>query len=480
MEIIGGISLEIENLYDFEKGMAIKMEKPNILIFYTDQQSTWSISVLGARDILTPNIDRIGNEGAILNNFYTPCAVCTPSRGSFLTGDYPCRHGAYRNNVSLSDDAETFAQVLLKEGYQTGYSGKWHLSGAGKPHWLKREEARGFEDSRYMFNRGHWKFIEERDDEEHPSVLSYMDNYMKLEDTAEWIGDESTYTTDWLCSKTAQYIQERDKTKPFLYMTSIPDPHTPFCVRKPYDTMFDPEALHLPETYYQYCPEWMPEGVQPKKNTLENFSEEEGKKKLAQYLGEVKCIDDNVGKVIKVLEQEKILDDTIVIFTSDHGEYMGEHGLWGKNCLYPSCYRVPFLIRWPKKIQQKSKISELISAVDFKETLLSLVGIKSSGKGCGVDASGFLTGQPAEAWENKIYVNGMLFQEVGLMTEEYYIAFRKDGFHMTFDMKKDPLQTNNLYRNHAYADIIQSGREDLIRHCRAVKSPALNWLEQVC
>ena len=452
------------------------MKKPNILIIYTDQQSTWSISAMGARDIVTPNIDRIAYEGAILENFYTPCAVCTPSRGCFFTGEYPSRHGAYRNNVPLSEEAETFAEVLQQDGYDTGYAGKWHLAGAGKPQWLTQKESRGFRDCRFMFNRGHWKFVQE--EEPQPVVKAYQDNFGEFHDVEEWVGDENTYTTDWLCEKTLEYIENRDAEKPFLYVVSIPDPHTPFCVRKPYDTMFDPQKVHLPENYYKYCPEWLPMGSQPTKEN-EDYSEVGGRRKLAQYLGEVKCIDDNVGKILKKLEQEHILDETIIIFTSDHGEYMGEHGLWGKNALYPSCYRVPCLIRWPEKIEEGTRVSNLINVVDFKETLLRLAGIEGEWKGSGRDATALLEGKSISEWENKVYVNGMQFHEAGIMTDEYYVVFREDGYHMAFDMKKDPLQMINLYHDNAYRKLIRESLEDVIIHCRSVESPALSWLETV-
>ncbi len=452
------------------------MKRPDILIIYTDQQSTWSVSLLGAQDINTPNIDRIGREGAVLENFYTPCAVCTPSRGCFLTGQYPSQHGAYRNNVPLSENAETFAQVLKKEGYQTGYAGKWHLAGPGKPQWMTEGESKGFEDCRYMYNRGHWKRIDEPEQEDRPVVSPYFDGYGAEGKELSWIGDEKTYTTDWLCDKTMDFIRERDRNRPFLYMVGIPDPHTPFCVRKPYDSMFDPASLHLPDMYDRFYPEWLPEGMRCPDAAPGGNGPEEGRRRLAQYLGEVKCIDDNVGRILKCLEKEGILDNTIVVFTSDHGEYMGEHGLWGKNCLYPSCYRVPFLIRWPERIRGGLRVSELVSAVDFKDTLLRLIGLEGSWTSNGRDASGLLSGRSDRNWENRIFINGMLFEEAGVMKERYYTVFRKDGLHMMFDMEKDPGQTRNLFHKEQYRDIAEMAKRELLEHCREVGSPVLKWL----
>lgn len=190
----------------------------------------------------------------------------------------------------------------------------------------------------------------------------------------------------------------------------------------------------------------------------------------------MKCIDDNVGRILKCLEKEGILDNTIVVFTSDHGEYMGEHGLWGKNCLYPSCYRVPFLIRWPERIRGGLRVSELVSAVDFKDTLLRLIGLEGSWTSNGRDASGLLSGRSDRNWENRIFINGMLFEEAGVMKERYYTVFRKDGLHMMFDMEKDPGQTRNLFHKEQYRDIAEMAKRELLEHCREVGSPVLKWL----
>lgn len=177
--------------------------QPNLLVIHTDQQSWWTLGVYGGSLIKTPNIDRIGREGAILKNFFTNSAVCTPSRGCFLTGRYPHAHGAYTNNLSLNPDEITFAQVLQENGYDTGYSGKWHLDGKRRPGWVHEDRGMGFADNYYMFNRGHWKKIEDSSmGDAQPAVYNY-----------KVIGDEKTYTTDWLTDKVIEYVK-RPRTRP--------------------------------------------------------------------------------------------------------------------------------------------------------------------------------------------------------------------------------------------------------------------------
>jgi arylsulfatase A-like enzyme len=130
-------------------------EKPNLLIIHTDQQSWWTLGCYGGTAVDTPNIDRLAADGALYSNFFTNSGVCTPSRGCFMIGRYPHSNGAYTNNVTLNRDEITFAEVLKRNGYRTGYAGKWHLDGTPRPGWVHPHRAMGFEDARFMFNRGH-------------------------------------------------------------------------------------------------------------------------------------------------------------------------------------------------------------------------------------------------------------------------------------------------------------------------------------
>jgi len=185
----------------------------------------------------TPHTDSLAEEGAILTNYFNTTAVCTPSRGCLITGRYPHAHGAYRNNLSINRDEVTFAQILLDQGYDTGYGGKWHLDGLRRPGWVHEDRGMGFADNQYMFNRGHWKKIEDTPmNGVQPTIFHY-----------EVTGDETTYPTDWLAEKTIEFTN-RERDKPFCYMVSIPDPHGPFHTRVPYSDMYKPEDMPLPDT----------------------------------------------------------------------------------------------------------------------------------------------------------------------------------------------------------------------------------------
>ncbi len=446
------------------------MKKPNVLIVMTDQQSSWSISALGARDISTPYIDRVGNEGAIFEQFFTPCAVCTPSRGSLLTGLHTPQHGAHKNQLPLSFEAKTIAEVFKENGYSTGYAGKWHLNGEDKPGFMTEKDSHGFTDCRYMFNRGHWKKLIEDQETGEVSVADYNDSYAGA--MGDEIGDETTYTTDFLCDKAVEFIKDRDKATPFLYMISIPDPHTPFSVREPYDTMFDPAKINLPEAFYKSCPPWMPEGFNRGKSCPDRKVASE---LLAAYLGEVKCIDDNMGKLFKTLEQEEILDNTIIVFTTDHGEYMGEHGLWGKNSSFSSVFHIPFLIRYPEKINSGTKVDNYVSMLDFKKMLTSLANVADDSEDMGRDATVLLNGKCTD-WQDSVHMYTSDFDSIMMQKNDIFLSLREDGHHMLFDMKNDVNQYNNLYSLDEYKPLVNELTTEIIDMHKKIESPALSWL----
>jgi len=441
---------------------------PNLLIIHTDQQSWWTLNIYGGTIVETPNIDVIGREGAMFSNFFANSALCTPSRGCFLTGRYPHAHGAYTNNIPLNRDEVTFAQVLKEHGYDTGYSGKWHLDGRRRPGWVHEDRGMGFEDNDYMFNRGHWKKLEDGPMNDMQPIVYHYDI----------IGDEKTYPTDWLTDKTIEFIKE-SRTKPFCYMVSFPDPHGPVWIRPPYDTMFDPDDMPLPATLYdEKVPSWVKKAQQGSPFGLGKPNRERRYREwLALYCGEVKLIDDSVGRIINCLEEQGILDDTILVFTTDHGEYAGEHGLNGKNHLYETAYRIPLLIRWPKKIPAGTVIEHVVSTVDFQPTILALMGIAPCGREQGRDASSLLRGEETD-WRSEAFIHHSSFERAGIFTDEFELAYVKDAEPILFDRKNDLNQVYNLFGARACRSVVAELTERIIEHNIVFEAPAAEWLKQ--
>jgi uncharacterized sulfatase len=445
------------------------VKKPNVLIIYTDQQSSWTLGCYGGTLIVTPHIDRIAKEGIRLDDYFVNSAVCTPSRGCMMTGRYPSFHGAFRNNEPLGTDERTLGHLFAEQGYETAYMGKWHLDGDPYPGWAGETAGagRGFADHRYMFNRGHFKEVSEQTG--HPQL-------------SEEIGDERTFMTDWLADKAVEYISQ-PHNQPFLLIVSIPDPHTPHTVRSPYDRMYDPRGMPIPETFHeQTLPDWAENDQWGRKKQVyssiadRELQEERLRKVKAQYCGQVKCIDDNVGKMLEALEKQGELDDTIVVFTSDHGEYMGEHGLRGKNNLYETAYRVPFLVRWPSGLPNAGVVDRIIASVDVAPTLLGLIEAAVPERVQGRDASSFFLGHsPDEAgmWADEAFIHPNDVPRTGIFTPEFELAYVGKGWkgglfkdHILFDRMNDPLQVNNLFTDPAYAEVVEQLTRRIVLHHR--------------
>ncbi len=418
--------------------------QPNLLIVQTDQQSTWTLNAYGGTVAATPHANRLATEGVTLHQCITPHALCTPSRGTFVTGRFPRCHGAWHNNAPLNQNERTFAHQLRDAGYRTGYAGKWHLDGSPKPGWVHPQRGMGFDDCEFMFNRGHWKKIEEWDNVGQPTCFP---------DRA--IGDERSYPTDWLTGKTIRFIdqhQAEPRRQPFAYMLAIPDPHGPFSVREPYASMFDPGQMRPPDTFTQ---ENLPDWAIAERYAFDNPDRErELRRDMAQYFGMVKHIDDCLGLILKRLEDHGILENTVVVFTSDHGEFMGEHGLSEKNRVYETAHRVPMLIRWPQRLTAGQVVRQHVSLLDFAPTILGLLGVEPSGREQGRDASPLLRGQDVE-WDDAAFIAADRPRRVGVFTPQHQLAYVEGADTVLFDRVNDPEQTRNLARGPEHADTVR-------------------------
>jgi arylsulfatase A-like enzyme len=280
-----------------------------------DQAYVWG----DALKVETPNIDRLASEGALFTNFYTVLPNCTPSRASFMSGLYPKKTGAYSNHQKMKDNIVTFAEILQSQGdYYTGYFGKWHLNGVEKPGWGNRESKFGFEDRKYQFNRGHWKFLDD--------VNGIMEGH-GFDGATKFKGEEEKhYTTDYLFDRGIEFIEEaKQRDKPFAFVLSIPDPHDSNAVRQPYEDMYKDMHFNLPITTRKAVllnpapPIWNEHDylgvpLNEAKSYLNEFEESSTYQNyLQQYFGMVKCVDDNVGKLLDYIDNEGIKEETIVV-----------------------------------------------------------------------------------------------------------------------------------------------------------------------
>lgn len=441
--------------------------KKNILIIYTDQLRRDVLGCYGGKEVKTPHIDALAENGLLLENYYTPSAVCTPSRGCFLTGRYPHANGAYRNGVPVGMQEHGFAEAFALAGYHTGYIGKWHLADhKERGDALDEYNPLGFQEWKDKVEFGHCKSV----------YRTAGGICVKRE-----VGDEKSYTTDWLADETVAFLERRAGSEaPFLFMVSMPDPHQPFEVRHPYDTMFDPLTLDIPESFYEKrVPDWaeydnwgrqhyFPPGLFEREGHLRRLK--------AQYLGAVKCIDDNVGKITNCLKRTGLWENTIVIFTTDHGEYMGEHGLMEKNNLYESVYHIPLVMSMPGRTVKERRCQTWINAVDFGVTLAGLVGIPYPFAVQGRELSDTILKN--EETKKELYIHPCDVPRAGILTPEYELAYVGKGWngqtfyeHILFDLKKDPLQLCNVFGKKEYEQVQRKLTEKIRVHHGRLGTP---------
>lgn len=449
-------------------------ERPNILIIHTDEQNFRTLGCY--RELLseaqacmwgpgnkveTPHIDGLALQGVLFANCYATTPVSSPSRASFLTGLYPQNAGMYTNDMVLNEDATTFAEVLRENGYATGYIGKLHLNGKGRPEWAPERDF-GFTDNRYMYNRGHWKKIVET--EEGP-VFQMNDPISST--------DSLTFTTDYLTNRALEFI-DNHKRESFCCLLSIPDPHSANLVRDPYDSLYINMDFREPQTGQKDTtglPAWS-HGENLPGDKMED---------MAQYFGMIKCIDDNVGRLLKKLKNDDLIEKTIIVFTSDHGDMCGEHGLINKGVPLEASAKVPFIICYPKRMQQGKVVKHVMSVTDFTPSLLEFLNLQFSQNFDGRDLSSLWTGsQLPEQYKDIVFMRSITAEMMvsdwdnsatakrelwlSAVTPRYKITYseNKEDVPWLTDLSKDSDELVNCFDNPEYNNVVKELSQQLI------------------
>jgi arylsulfatase A-like enzyme len=444
---------------------------PNLLIIHTDEHNFRTLgcyrAVMSKEQALmwgeavaeTPNIDWLAQNGALCTSFYATTPVCSPSRAAFVSGRYPQNTPVVTNDIPLDDNIITFAEILKQKGYATGYAGKWHLDGPGKPQWAPDRKF-GFEDNRYMFNRGHWKQME--DTAAGPRVKARKGEAPTYDVKG---ADAKSFTTDWLADKTVDFIGAH-KGEPFCYMVSFPDPHGPDTVRAPYDMMFKDQKYRTPRTF------------DPGARRVPNWGKgDAGFNGMALYYGMVKCIDDNVGKILGALRKNGVIENTIVVFTSDHGDLRGEHHRQNKGVPFEGSAKIPFVIYYPGRIKGGTVISEALGCVDFLPTILSLMACKTAGREEGRDASGlFAAGGAPATWKDTTFVRSTGRETGGsiwlaAVTDRYKLVYSAVDDPWLFDLQQDPDEMENFFIHPAYRETVRELSRELQSYGEKFKDP---------
>ncbi|MGI9352072.1 MAG: sulfatase family protein [Rhizobiaceae bacterium] len=457
-------------------------KKPNIILIYPDQMRYDCMSPSGNKVIKTPHLQRLADEGATFDNAFTSYPLCCPFRASMMTGKYAQGHGMYQNHFPLRADQEFLGERVKEAGYQTLYVGKWHLEGGPKPGFVPPHRRFGF-DRFVGFNRGH----------------QYLDGifWRDTDQPYRCKRYEPDYQTDHLLEFIDQARAE-DPDKPFLGYISYGPPHHPNEMPDHWRKMYDPAEVPLPPGVLDAQQQARIQAERLKydcagnekaahrsrcayntKPVMEPETEEEVRVFIAEYYGMISCIDHNVGRILDHLDSLGIADDTMVVFFSDHGDMLGEHGYFCgvKPQGHRAAMQVPFIVRYPDRLQGGKRVDEMIDVgVDTPVTLLDLAGAKPFSEADGQSYLPLLDGEG----QGRDAIMYQMFRmddgakgeftpvpERGIRTKEWLYVRQPSRRKYLYDQNADPNELNNLVDDPRYGDLMDAFDKQIKEHMEA-------------
>lgn len=491
-----------------------KETRPNIIFIMSDDHAEKAISAYDTTLIHTPNIDRLANEGIRFENSYVTNSICAPSRAVLLTGKYSHINGKRDNRDVFNPDQMTFPKLLQKAGYQTAVIGKWHL----------KSQPVGFDNWRVLKGQGRY----------------YNPVFYENGDTVKYEG----YTTDLITDFAFEFLDNRDKDKPFCLLFHEKAPHRNWMPAPRHIGMFKDKKFPIPETFYDdYKTRELTAGTQDMevknmytgydmkihflegeremnsgggksrnydgtnswKNVYKALNPEQkeafdsyydqvnanyrndhlsGKeleewkyqRYMEDYLACIVSVDENIGRVLDYLEANNLDKNTIVVYTSDQGFYLGEHGWFDKRFMYEESFKSPLLIRYPQKIKAGRVNDEFVMNLDFAPTFLDYAGVEIPEDIQGRSLRSIFE-EKDEDWREDIYYHYYAYpawhdvpKQDGIRNKRYKIIhYYEIGIWELFDLEKDPYELNNVYEDEKYAKIrvemtqkYQAKREELL------------------
>ena len=477
-------------LNSFGQNKLEQSKKPNIIFILSDDHATNAITAYSNRfkDISpTPNIDKIAKEGAILTNTFSTNAICGPSRASIITGKYSHKNGYYKNYKGgyFNGDQWTYPKELQKNGYNTALIGKWHLA----------SEPQGFDYYKYHIDHGeqgvYWN-------------PTYSVNGTKVKEKGYATNLTTDFALDWL--------RNTNKEEPFCLLLQYKAPHREWAPDKKYQTLFEDQDIPFPETFYDdysgreqtagnthmtmdylnrrdiklSAPDslnekeqrkWLDFGNKPNQIatpdsnlTGKELQEWKFQRYIKDYLATIRSVDDNIGRVLKYLEENNLEENTIVIYASDQGFFLGEHGWFDKRWMYEESMRMPFVIKYPKLIKPNTRVEDVIANIDIAPSILELTGIEIPEEIQGKSFVKLLSENESKDWRQSMYYQYYEYPfwhhvqpHYGIRTDRYkLIHFYYDvDIWEFYDLNDDPQELNNLIDSKDHKALIEELKRDL-------------------
>ena len=468
---------------------------PNILWVCTDQQRFDTIQGLSNSQIRTPNLQKFMADSVTFTNVFVQTPICSPSRGSFLTGRYPHCTGLRANGEYIRTTELVVPRILADNGYTCGLSGKLHLSATAGP-LLEPDER--INDGYKLFE---WSHDLSRGGEEHNAWLAWLKKQgLKIPPAPKghvWgMPIDPKYTqTAWCADVAMKFMREQTGKGPWMMSVNIFQPHHPFYPTAEYLAHYDPKQMPDPaykegeldtKTPFQQLDHQAAYG-----GTAMSFvhtTPEDRREIKAAYYAMIEQVDTEVGHMLQTLEETGQADNTIVIFMSDHGEMLGDHGLYLKGPFFYDCLtRVPLIIRWPRRYKAGLKVDALVEMIDLAPTLLEAAGIPAAQGMQGRSLTPLLTGQTTQHRDSVFmeYINANFTYPTtpmiySLRTDKWKLNFcQQDQWGELYDLRNDPEEFNNVYTNSHHTDAREQMMHSLMTRLLASIDPIpekiANW-----
>lgn len=455
--------------------------RPNILFIMSDDHASHAMSCYGSNINATPNIDRIANEGIRFDNCFCTNSICSPSRAAILTGKYNHLNGVKGIDEDFDGRQVTFPKLLQAEGYQTAIVGKWHLGHGGNA------DPTGFDYWNVLLGQGDY----------------YEPEFDEMGERKRYDG----YVTNVIADLCLDWLERRDKTKPFMMMCHHKAPHRPWIPDEKHKHLYKDMDIPEPETFYDDYATRSQAAVQAKMRIEQmvetdtkggppaGLSDTESKRwkyqrYMKDYLRCVASIDDNVGRLLDYLDAEGIADNTIVVYTSDQGFFLGDHGWFDKRFMYEESLKMPFVVRYPRQIPAGSSTEAMAVNVDFAQTFLDYAGIPAPADMQGASLRSVMAGTVPEGWRTSMYYRYWMhldehhnvYSHYGIRTHRYKLIYyyaealgtigskdeKRPPEWELFDLEKDPFEMNNVYSHPDYADTVRQLKQELAQLQREV------------
>lgn len=478
-----------------------KADKPNIIFIMTDDHTKQALSAYDSTLVKTPHLDQLSEEGIIFNKGFVTNSICAPSRAVILTGKYSHLNGVKDNETAFDSSQLTFPKILKQNGYQTSIVGKWHL----------RSQPTGFDN---------WLVLPGQGDYYNPR---FIDNG---KDTTL-----NGYVTDIITEKAIEWLGNRDKNQPFMLMVHHKAPHRNWMPALKYLNELEDNNFDVPPTFYDdyegrehlkqqqltvadhmslgydlkmpcdTCTEapinsWTPFAFKNRLNRLnpnqleqwnqgyaqeinefqsfdahntKDFKEWKLQRYLQDYLRCVLSVDESVGKINKFLKENGLEKNTIIVYTSDQGFFLGEHGLFDKRYMYEEAFSTPLIMKYPDMISPGSKSDELVMNLDIAPTFLDLAQLSIPADMQGRSMVPIMSSKNDVDWRSSIYYHYYenvfgVPEHYGIRTDRYkLIRFKTDPKTWElYDLKNDPREIDNLYGDPSYQQIVKTLKEGLV------------------